>query len=418
MSNYGLIITASNMITDSMSDDRKQELANEHKRRDKQAKNIYGMFERNCINASVMKELTRKELEEAVETIKSHTTENNISYFYFNCHGGENGLSIIMGDLNPNNTVNLPFSDLRAILDNIPGKKVVMIEACHSGASISDSVNKEELNKKLRDTRNNVLSAFKAKRTNIKGISLRSGELRSDDYYVITSCHPKEYSFGSVFSEQWCKASGWDCANSKAVARVDNKSYISLKDICDYTAKQHLYYDNPFTHEHFESDQDDMCYPENSDFRVFGDTALNANSEIDMVEAASSKTTYHLKFKCNHVKGNSEYANYQVKLHGISRATSFIPINTTYSELCEGVVRDLTVENIGIPKKLTFRGDIYERNPKISFKTIMVKRGRIIYRGNLIVDKSNKNIRKNNNQITIELKPVISASNAVVGLKK
>ena len=141
MSNYGLIITASNMITDSMSDDRKQELANEHKRRDKQAKNIYGMFERNCINASVMKELTRKELEEAVETIKSHTTENNISYFYFNCHGGENGLSIIMGDLNPNNTVNLPFSDLRAILDNIPGKKVVMIEACHSGASISDSVN-------------------------------------------------------------------------------------------------------------------------------------------------------------------------------------------------------------------------------------------------------------------------------------
>lgn len=410
MSNYGLIITASNEILDTMSDKEKQQLENEHVRRNTNAKDIFCMFERNCINATVMQQITRKELEEAVNALKEHTTEKNISYFYFNCHGNENGLSIIINENDPDYTSLLSYQDLRDMLDIVPGKKVVMINSCHSGASISASVDTEALKKKLRTARSRMLSAFKArrKRTNIGGISLRSGELRADDYYVIASCHPEEYSFGSIFSRLWCEAAGWDCDNNKSIARVDNKSYISLKDICSYTSQGHYTYDDPVSQVHYESDEDDMCYPENSNFFVFGDTALSATSSIfgGLSANPSSKTTYHVEIKGAASRKGSEYVNIQVKLHGADGDTSYFPINVTRKELGEGIVRDFTVKHIGALQKITIKSDIFGQNPIILLRSVSVGVGGFTHNGNCVSKNGIRKRLRSNSRTVIEFKTV------------
>lgn len=388
MDNYGLIITASEEINYDDSDFNKATRGREHVRRNINAKHFFSMFGRNFINASVLKDPTRSQLERAVEIIANNTDENNVSYIYINCHGDENGLVLVVRDDDVNKTTNVSYEDLRKILDTIPGKKVVMIDSCHSGASISSEVNTDEIKKMLHSMNENVISAFKPKRRRRQGrggsIAPKSGELISEDYYVITACQPDQLSWGNTdgeyFSNKWCLAAGWDYVNSKPIKYFGNKSYVTLDDLCSYTSKEH--------HEHYdetgkidyESDQDDMCHPKNSDFAIFAEHALSSNNVKGVggsgsfffgLSGLSTKVKYRIILKLKHAVNEIKYSNLRIKLFGSNGDSSFIPINITPEELTNKLIeRDVTLKNLGNIKSVTIKSDIFGNNPEMLFETI------------------------------------------------
>lgn len=84
------------------------------------------------------------ELEELIHAAFSQADDNDVSYFYISTHGlweeGQpNGdMTLLLSDGRSEHGVNA--SMLRAMFDQIPGTKVLIIDACHSGALIGKGV--------------------------------------------------------------------------------------------------------------------------------------------------------------------------------------------------------------------------------------------------------------------------------------
>ncbi|HNR65705.1 MAG TPA: caspase family protein, partial [Atribacterota bacterium] len=115
--------------------------------------------------------------------------ENDISYFYFSGHGALlNQTSYLCPvDFNGNVSTAISVNELESVLSTIPGKKVVLIDSCHSGGFIGKSgsaieFNMLESNNYLNQFNDNIISAFTD--------SIISKEpLTSSEYLVLTSSH-------------------------------------------------------------------------------------------------------------------------------------------------------------------------------------------------------------------------------------
>ncbi len=279
----GLIITACDQITPNLTSAQCITLQREFARRAKNREHISGMFGRNGITTHTLVDTTLDNFKNTINDIFKDNDENCISYIYINCHGSVDGLALV---LDGDKTVFIPYTELKGILNVIKGTVVLMIEACHSGESITAKkatlrrMNKVDLSAP-QDVSQNVnmnkaiISAFAAPKRDPR---LRSAELRIDKYKVITACHGDENAWGdhivgNDFTNFWCEGAGWDYKNNSEIgmqADTSGKGYVTLQDLCDYTNEQINNVKNPSTGtvEHYY--QNDMCYPENSDFPVFG----------------------------------------------------------------------------------------------------------------------------------------------------
>ena len=76
--------------------------------------------------------LTAEGIRNAAASAFAEAGENDISLFYFSGHGDSDG-SLVGSDMST-----LTPSELRACLDGISGRKVVIIDACYSGNLIQD----------------------------------------------------------------------------------------------------------------------------------------------------------------------------------------------------------------------------------------------------------------------------------------
>ena len=309
--NVGLIITASNHITPDMTDKRKNNLKTEFARRANNRSIVSGMFNRNCITPIVLVDPTRDILKRSIDNIAKIAIKNSFSYIYINCHGSENGLSLV---LEGSSTVHVSYNELRTMFDKIPGKKVLMIESCHSGARIEDTSNngKKKRQAALHKLNENLLTAFQSPKKN--GM-LKSGEFRDSDYFVITACHPNEYawddSMGSSFTKLWSEGAGWDYKKYMRTSRLadtNSDGFVSLIELSDYTPKQH--------NKDKESDQDDMIYPERSTQPIFGDAPI-----IDSSGSAGGNNQAILDYYKAHGRREGEYGdplNYETTENGIN----------------------------------------------------------------------------------------------------
>ena len=139
---------------------------------------------------------------------------DDVSLLYYSGHGTAEG-ALLGSDL-----VEISPQMLRAQMDNIPGRKVVIVDACYSGnliAAASTTASHGDFN-------SGFLAAFKISR------QTRSGELNADSYYVITAAGPREESEeGSIrvgtsskilgyFTYSLCEGMGWNGVTSRAVA--------------------------------------------------------------------------------------------------------------------------------------------------------------------------------------------------------
>ena len=171
---------------------------------------------------------------------------NDVSLFYFSGMGANALGTSYHGALVGTGDTYLSVARLKTVLDQIPGKKIIIIDSAHSGQMISKSdsastVTTGELNAFNR----NVITAFSAQ-------SKGENDLANSGYYVITAAHSTEdratmgYDANadgvlekrfSIFAYSICYGSGWNMATNASTSMAadsDGDGVITLYEAYSY----------------------------------------------------------------------------------------------------------------------------------------------------------------------------------------
>lgn len=195
---------------------------------------------------------TKTQIINKIRTTFANTTDNDVSYLYFTCHGGAGGTLL----LEPHTQTFTP-AELRSIIDQyIKGTVVIMIDSCHAGGNI----NKEE-GSELDDFNNSFVQAF----TDVS----KTGELVANRFKVLCSSRKDEVSYGgsviSAATRFWTEGAGWDSINASTcemLADTNNDGKVTLKELYNYSYDETISYSGDRQHI--------VCSPENDVFVIYG----------------------------------------------------------------------------------------------------------------------------------------------------
>lgn len=182
-------------------------------------------------------DISRRELVASIEESFSDADADDISLFYINCHGEYDGTATI----ELYDGTRITASQLEQLLSVVPGKIVVIIDCCSSGAFINSD-------EKDSDFTASAVSSFTEEMT---GMS-------SDKFLVLTSAAAEEDSFrrsftgendetgmATIFARSLCEGAGWDIINDRICsfkADSNKDKQITFDEICRYTERRVLYY--------------------------------------------------------------------------------------------------------------------------------------------------------------------------------
>jgi hypothetical protein len=151
---------------------------------------------------SVRLDLTVPGIRSAITSTFAGATENDVSLFFYSGHGSSGG-SIVGTDY-----YGLSPSNLRALLDTIPGTKIVILDSCHSGGMIGKG---SETGGSPAAFNSAVISAFSA-------YNRGDNDLASNGYIVLTASSGSQLSqslgdgtiYFGAFTYGVCYGSGYD----------------------------------------------------------------------------------------------------------------------------------------------------------------------------------------------------------------
>lgn len=258
-------------------------------------------------SVTVKKNIRAEEILSSISSTFGNASYNDVSLFYYSGHGA-NSLGV---DGNPTSyhaalvgtfQTYVSIARLKTELDKIPGKKVIIIDACHSGQFIardgtvtqvsSSAFNSQVVNLFANDDQLSGDVSRTAVVLAEDGSELLSEEApafidRADDtnfaksgYYVITACRSEEKSVSTgydsngdgkidryfgLFTYGLCYGNGWNLARNSAIsslnADLNKDSKVTLYEAYVY-AKVMAQSHNP--------NQTAQIWPENSAFVLWG----------------------------------------------------------------------------------------------------------------------------------------------------
>ncbi len=210
-------------------------------------------------------DLSQEEFESAVRSCFSSADSNDVSLVFLSSHGSRigNGSLVLIGE---NGEEYLSFSELAECLKKVPGKIVVIIDACYSGKAIHEE-NGVGATENGPDPGFNeaVIRAF----AEADPVS-NDGELCDSKFYVMTASADNELSWCcedySFFSWHFCQGALGD-----KPADADGNGVLSMEELFDYVyerAKGPYYkvYENGYYETYYQHAQ---MYPENSGYALF-----------------------------------------------------------------------------------------------------------------------------------------------------
>lgn len=217
-------------------------------------KSMLGKMTDTPYTVTVKKNLTVDGMKSSIASAFGAAKDTDVSLFYYSGHGASSNSASYMGALVDIDGYCLTVADLKAALDKIPGKKIVMLDSCHSGAHIGKSTDApasaaEQFNQ-------SVISVFSS------GASPKS--LAESGYYVITASHSSEYSWGGeygVFTKYVLEGSGLWKSSGAMPADNSGDSRIGLDECYDYAYSRAL--SDTLV---YSEGQHAQVYPENCDF--------------------------------------------------------------------------------------------------------------------------------------------------------
>lgn len=258
-------------------------------------------------SVTVKKNIRAEEILSSISSTFGNASYNDVSLFYYSGHGANS----LGADGNPTSyhaalvgtfQTYVSIARLKTELDKIPGKKVIIIDACHSGQFIardgavtqvsSSAFNSQVVNLFANDDQLSGDVSRTAVVLAEDGSELLSEEApafidRADDtnfaksgYYVITACRSEEKSVSTgydsngdgkidryfgLFTYGLCYGNGWNLARNSAIsslnADLNKDSKVTLYEAYVY-AKVMAQSHNP--------NQTAQIWPENSAFVLWG----------------------------------------------------------------------------------------------------------------------------------------------------
>lgn len=258
-------------------------------------------------SVTVKKNIRAEEILSSISSTFGNASYNDVSLFYYSGHGANS----LGADGNPTSyhaalvgtfQTYVSIARLKTELDKIPGKKVIIIDACHSGQFIardgavtqvsSSAFNSQVVNLFANDEQLSGDVSRTAVVLAADGSELLSEEApafidRADDtnfaksgYYVITACRSEEKSVSTgydsngdgkidryfgLFTYGLCYGNGWNLARNSAIsslnADLNKDSKVTLYEAYVY-AKVMAQSHNP--------NQTAQIWPENSAFVLWG----------------------------------------------------------------------------------------------------------------------------------------------------
>ena len=219
--------------------------------------------------------LTSQEILNVISTTFGDAGEDDISLFFYSGHGGTGG------ELVGKNLDMITPTQLRNALDNIPGRKIIIVDACYSGNLIENTRTKSVLSVSANDQTSGAdvseedpaadlfaqnftqsfTSAFMRRR--------RSAFGGTDQYYVMTAAAADQtseedsiYSGGysrimGFFTYSLCFGCGWDGvanAATEMAADVNEDGAVTWAEAFEYTTASVL---------QFTDGQQAVVYPQN-----------------------------------------------------------------------------------------------------------------------------------------------------------
>lgn len=258
-------------------------------------------------SVTVKKNIRAEEILSSISSTFGNASYNDVSLFYYSGHGANS----VGADGNPTSyhaalvgtfQTYVSIARLKTELDKIPGKKVIIIDACHSGQFIARDGTVTQVSSSAFNSQ--VVNLF-ANENQLSGdvsrtavvLAADGSELLSEEapafidragdtnfaksgYYVITACRSEEKSVSTgydsngdgkidryfgLFTYGLCYGNGWNLARNAAIsslnADLNKDSKVTLYEAYVY-AKVMAQSHNP--------NQTAQIWPENSAFVLWG----------------------------------------------------------------------------------------------------------------------------------------------------
>ena len=258
-------------------------------------------------SVTVKKNIRAEEILSSISSTFGNASYNDVSLFYYsghgaNSHGADGNPTSYHAALVGTFQTYVSIARLKTELDKIPGKKVIIIDACHSGQFIardgtmtqvsSSAFNSQVVNLFANDDQLSgdvsrtavVLAADGSELLSEEAPEFidRAGETNfaKSGYYVITACRSEEKSVSTgydsngdgkidryfgLFTYGLCYGNGWNLARNAAIsslnADLNKDSKVTLYEAYVY-AKVMAQSHNP--------NQTAQIWPENSAFVLWG----------------------------------------------------------------------------------------------------------------------------------------------------
>lgn len=231
-------------------------------------KRMLESMEATPYTVTVRKDLTAEEIEAAIASAFGQAQEGDVCLFYYSGHGCYSRSDELLGALEGTDSQRVTIRRLKNMLDAAPCEKIVILDSCYSGAAITamDLYGEEE---PVLETVNAAIVSVFADRT-------RSG-LAQNGYYVMTAASAGETSVSAAVGSYmgWLHFGAFTCGllwgcgyneiagmqMSALYADSNDDGCISLSEAYRYAYTRALFY-NRYQHA--------QCYPENSDFVLWG----------------------------------------------------------------------------------------------------------------------------------------------------
>lgn len=148
-----------------------------------------GQFQETRYVTDVRFDLTADEMLSAIAESFAGATAQDVSLFFYSGHGLTSYVPSMQGALVGNDNQDIiTAAQLRAALDQVPGRKIVIIDACHSGNLIT-----------ARSASKDAVSAAEAFTASfIDVFSRKSRGLAGDSYFVLAAAAASEMSYESA----------------------------------------------------------------------------------------------------------------------------------------------------------------------------------------------------------------------------
>ena len=207
---------------------------------------------------------TKSEIIAKMEELFKSSSESDVNYLYFTCHGGKDGTIAIGSD-------KTSFSgwELASILKQYKGKFVIMLDCCYSGTiiDVGKSDEKAVSNSEERFDEQAFLAGFST-----GNLASKNGEMLDSKFLVLCASWKGEKSYsavgvGSLATRYWAMGTGWDSLQNRMISPMSDTNTngkITLEELYQYSYPLVLEAASRSNKEQHVS-----VYPENSQFVLF-----------------------------------------------------------------------------------------------------------------------------------------------------